>query len=162
MKVLWGKLWFRILAAFIAGPVVMTTAVLAVVFVYIMVMQQGAATASDFLPPTNILAIMAGIECVMMLPPLIVSEISNRRRAPLPAGLSAIFIALMSALFMAGLMATVQLTERFSYAGNWQFGVTILAICYLASGAVSFAVVSPFIRRWRQRSATVSEIAETF
>jgi len=159
---LWGKLWFRIVAALVAGPIVMTLTALATLFFYVLVIQRGRGDFSDILPSPGIFAGLLGVSCVMILPPLVAVEIVNRRRTPLPPGLCAAFLALLAAFSMIGLMAAVQISQRLTYTGSWQFGVAVLTGCYLGASFVSLAIVSPFIRRWRQRSATVAEIAERF
>lgn len=162
MTKLCGKLWFRILAAFVAGPMIMTISAMVTLFFCLLVLQNGYVTFSDILPTMNTFFILVAAGLVMLLPPLIATEIVNRRRQPLPPGLCAAFLALLAIFSMVGLAAAMQIVQRIHLGGNWQTGVAILAACYAGAASVSLAIVSPFIRRWRQRSATVAEIAENF
>lgn len=165
MRRLWGKLWFRIVAAIVATPVVMTASLMLMALIYVIASEGLQFDQADFLPPPSAFLIIVPVEYVMMVPPLIAVEIINRRHhRPLPPLICGLFLAVLMATAVGGLWlgmtAMMRITEF--RGGGLVFGIAMLLACYVAAAVVSMALLAPLIRRWRQESRSANDTAGMF
>jgi len=121
---------------------------------------------SEALPSGGFLAIWAGAQMVPLALPLILAEIGNRKRkAAIPPGLCALFVAVFTAGLMMALLAIIlSMTKipnsyRFS---SWQFGVLFILGSCAVGGISATALVSPLVRRWAARNASAKDISDHF
>ncbi len=158
----WGKLWFRIVAAILCAPIIMTPTAIVIVDLYNVVTEK-AFNPGELLPPFNVLLVMIAVEWVMVLPVLIAVEIGNRRRGlPMPPGLYALHLLILAAAYMASLSATVLASERNGLASEPAVAVSMVFGCYILAVALTIALASPFVRRWQQKALSVRAAELTF
>lgn len=163
---LWDRFWIRLLAYLIGAPVV----IMAVDMIGIMLVLV-ISGAEPFQAFTNsnmvIIALWAGAQVVPLIVPLILVELGNRRRGwAVPPGLCTLFVSAFSAALTGTILGASLAISRMPFAYRYTSGVPfavifILASCILA-GAVSWALVSPLIRRWAVRNASARDLAEHF
>lgn len=164
MPGMWGKLWFRIMAAIVASPVIMTGAMILAMMVIVPLTRHGAMFAmAEVVPPPNTFLFLVPAQYVMLLPVMIAAEIGNRRHVrPLPPYICALFLAVLTLAFMGALVAAIEVFQSGRMVGGVLVGVTLLAGCYAAALAVSLALVSPLILRWHKDSRTAGDVAGMF
>ena len=164
MQGLWGKLWFRIVAALVVAPFIMTGAMILAITVFMVATGGiGAFDPSALVPPPQVLVFLIPAEYIMALPPMIAAEIGNRRHIrPLPAWICTLFLVLLGAVFTADMYAAMAAFAQRSMTGGLLTGIAILAASYAGALAISVALVSPLILRWHKDSRTAGDMAGMF
>jgi hypothetical protein len=161
MEKLWGRFWIRTLACLFGAPPVMTLSAIVSGVVINLFMFGGSG---EVLPPASIVGYLLLAALVMALPLWIAMEVLNRRwKRPLPAVIAAGYAAAFVVVFIALLFGIIKSAsyELFDGVGSLS-PYLVLGAAYILAAVVTTAVASPFIQRWKKRSATAAELSGLF
>ncbi len=164
MQRLWGKLWFRIVAAIAATPVIMTGGTIVARMAYV-TRTHGGAGAFDpelIFPVPHDLAIIIPIGYAMAALAMIVAEMANRRHTrPIPPLICVLLLFVAGAGFVWLTMTMIEIAYRLVILTIPVF-VVLLICCAVASLAASLALLSPLILRWHKESRSAGDMAGMF
>lgn len=163
-KHLWDRIWVRLPAYLFGAPIIIMVMDLVIAVLFVLAMGGDVANIASAMA---LIAVLAAMQVVPLIVPLILVELGNRRRGwAVPPGLCALFVAVFSVAIAGTGYGSAQMINNIpnaqSLTDSMPFAVVFVLGCCVVAGAISWALVSPLIRRWAARNASAERLSEHF